>query len=78
MPKTHQFIVNGKGEKTAIILDIREYETLVEDLHDLRIFEKRKNDPVVPFDEFDKKMRANGKLSNRSKKQGRKRASKAA
>ena len=78
MPKTHNFIINGKGEKTAIILDIREYQILVEDRLDLKVFEERKSDPVVSFEEFDKQMRANGKLSNQSKKQSSKRASKVA
>jgi hypothetical protein len=68
MPKTHQFIINGKGEKTGVILDIQEYESLLENLHDLRVFEERKNDAVVSFEEFDRQMRGKGGLSNRSKK----------
>lgn len=68
MQKTHQFVVDKKGVKTAIILDIHEYETMLEDLHDLRIFEERKNDTVVSFEKFDSQMKAHAKLSNRSKK----------
>lgn len=78
MPKPHQFIINGKGEKTSVILSIREYESLVEDVQDLRVFEDRKNESTVSFEDFDKQMRANGKISNRAKKNNGKRASKSA
>lgn len=68
MPKTKQFIVNGKGEKTAVILAIKEYESLLEDVHDLRVFDERKNDPSVSFNEFDKKMRKKIGVSNKAEK----------
>lgn len=37
-----QFIINEKGQKTAAILPIEEYEELLEDLHDLAVVAERR------------------------------------
>jgi len=42
-----KFIVNKNGKKTEVILDINEYEELLEDLHDLAIIAERKDEPLV-------------------------------
>lgn len=45
-----QFVVNEKGKKTAVILPIKEYEELMEDLEDLAIIAERRNEPTEPID----------------------------
>ena len=45
-----QFIVDEKGRKTAIILPIKEYEELLEDLEDLATIAERRNEPTEPLD----------------------------
>ena len=44
-----QFIVDEKGRKTAIILPIKEYEELLEDLEDLATIAERRNEPTEPL-----------------------------
>jgi PHD/YefM family antitoxin component YafN of YafNO toxin-antitoxin module len=39
-----QYITNQKGKKTAVILPIKIYEQLMEDLHDLAIIAERKSE----------------------------------
>ena len=45
-----QFIVNEQGRKTAIILPIKEYEELLEDLEDLAIIAERGHEPTEPLE----------------------------
>ena len=45
-----QFIVDEQGRKTAIILPIKEYEELLEDLEDLAIIAERRHAPTEPLE----------------------------
>ena len=47
-----QFVVDEKGKRTSIILPIEEYEELLEDLHDLAIVAKRRDEASISFDEL--------------------------
>ncbi len=47
--KTKQFVVTEKGQKTGILLSLKEYESLIEDLHDLAIIAERKDEPSKPL-----------------------------
>jgi len=42
-----KYIVNEKGEKIAAILPIKNYEELVENLHDLAIVAERRNETTI-------------------------------
>ncbi len=55
-----QFVTNSKGKKTAAIIPIKEYEELMEDLHDLEIVAKRRNDERIPFEVIKKELIADG------------------
>ena len=51
----HQFVVDDNGKKTAVILDIEEYEKLideVEELEAIRAYDAAKavDDEAIPFD----------------------------
>jgi hypothetical protein len=46
------YIINGKGVKTAVILSMREYHSLLEDLHDLAIVAERKGEPTLSYEEM--------------------------
>jgi hypothetical protein len=61
MPKT-KFIKNKKGEKISVVLDIKDYEKLMEDLEeldDIRAYDRAKNsgDAAIPFDQIAKRVR---------------------
>ncbi|MBT9130264.1 MAG: hypothetical protein DDT41_00537 [candidate division WS2 bacterium] len=56
------YVVNEKGRKTAVIVPIREYEYLLQDLHDLMVVAERRDEPVVNFEELKEKLRKDGLL----------------
>jgi PHD/YefM family antitoxin component YafN of YafNO toxin-antitoxin module len=41
------YITNEAGEKTAVILSIEQFESLLEDLEDLAIVAERKDEPTI-------------------------------
>ena len=49
-----QFVINEKGEKTAVLLPLEEYEKLLEDIHDLSVLAERKNEKTVSLQEMQK------------------------
>lgn len=51
-----QFIVSRKGQKTGVLLSMKEYNELLEDLSDLAIIAERKNEPSEPFDVVKKRL----------------------
>jgi hypothetical protein len=55
-----QFITDSDGNKTAVVLPIKEYKKMleeVEELEDIKLYDKVKtlNEPSIPFDEYVKK-----------------------
>ena len=57
-----RYIVDEKGKRTAVVLPLKEYEELLEDLHDLAMVAERRDEPTVSFEELKKKLRADGLL----------------
>ena len=57
-----QYIVDEKGQKTAVILPIEEYEELLEDLHDLAIIAERRDEPTITFEELKERLKEDGLL----------------
>jgi len=48
MAKTKErFIINEKGQKEAVVLDVEAYENLLENLNDLRLIAERKNEATI-------------------------------
>jgi len=46
---TGRFVVTRKGQKTGVLLSLKEYNELLEDLSDLAIIAERKGEPSQPF-----------------------------
>jgi len=42
-----QYVVDGNGTRTAVILTIEQYEQLLEDLHDLAIVAERRSEQPI-------------------------------
>ena len=59
-PKAEYLVRNGKP--TAVVLPIAEYEELLEDLHDLAVIARRKNEPVIPLAEVKRRLKRNGRV----------------
>lgn len=49
-----QFVTNEKGEKVAVIVSIKEYEKMIDDLEDIKDFDRVKadNEKSIPFDSY--------------------------
>ena len=57
-PKAEYIVKNGKP--TAVILPIAEYEGLLEDLQDLAVAVRRKDEPLIPLAEVKRRLKKNG------------------
>ena len=57
-----RYITDEKGRKKAIILPIKEYEELLEDLHDLAVIAERREESTLSFEELKEKVKKDGFL----------------
>jgi PHD/YefM family antitoxin component YafN of YafNO toxin-antitoxin module len=63
MGKTQaQYIVDEKGERSAVVVPIEEYDELLEDLHDLAIIADRRDEPTISHEELKRRLKADGLL----------------
>ncbi len=60
--KKEKFIIDGRGEKQAVILDMKDYTELLEDLSDLRIMAERKDEPTSTLEEIEDRLKEHGLL----------------
>ena len=59
-PKAEYIVKNGKP--TAVILPIAEYEGLLEDLQDLAVAARRKDEPLIPLAEVKRRLKKHAGL----------------
>jgi hypothetical protein len=57
-----KFIIDSRGKKGGILLSLRRYERLIEDLHDLAVVAERRAEPTISLDELKRRLRKNGRL----------------
>lgn len=57
-----QYVVDAKGDKTAVILPLERYEQLMEDLHDLAIVAERRDEEPISLEEMKQRLKSNGLL----------------
>ncbi|MCL5429030.1 MAG: hypothetical protein M1347_04400 [Chloroflexi bacterium] len=55
-----QYVTDEDGNKTAVILPIREFEELLEDLGDLAALAQRREEPTVLHDEVLARLKRDG------------------
>jgi hypothetical protein len=55
-----QFVIDAKGKKTGVILSLRRYQKLMEDLHDLAIVAERRSEEPIPFEEMKRRLGKDG------------------
>jgi hypothetical protein len=58
-----QFIVDAKGRKTAVLLPIKRYQALLEDLHDLAVVAERREEEPIPLEQVEHRLREEGLLA---------------
>lgn len=62
MQKRERFICDSRGRKKAVVLDVKFYNELMEDIEDLRLVAERRNETTVPLEEVEKRLKARGLL----------------
>jgi PHD/YefM family antitoxin component YafN of YafNO toxin-antitoxin module len=62
MTAQEQFVVDPNGKKTAVILSLKRYQELMEDLHDLAMVAERRNERPISLDEMKRRLRKDGLL----------------
>lgn len=61
MPKG-RYVTNRKGKRTGVVLSLKRYAQLMDDLHDLAIVAERKPEKPVSADELKRRLRQRGHL----------------
>ena len=49
---SEQYVVDATGKKMGVILSLRDYERLLEDLHDLAIVAERREEQPISLEEM--------------------------
>jgi hypothetical protein len=62
MSRNVQYVTDAKGERTAVILPLEEYEELLEDLHVIRVADEIKDEPRIPWEQVKAELVSEGKL----------------
>lgn len=57
-----QYLIDDKGQKTAVLLPIKTYEQMLEDLHDLAIVAQRREETPINLDELLERLGIQSKL----------------
>ena len=57
-----QFVVDARGKKTGVILSLKQYEKLLEDLHDLAVVAERRAEKPVSLEDMKRRLKKNGVL----------------
>lgn len=60
--KKERFITDEKGRKKAVVLDIKAYRELLEDLEDLRLLAERRDEATSSLSEVEERLKARGLL----------------
>jgi hypothetical protein len=62
MSSQQQFVTDAKGKKTGVLLSLRQYEKLREDLHDLAVVAERRDEQPISLDEIKRRLKRDGLL----------------
>jgi len=57
-----QYITDKKGRKTRVVLSLRRYRQLIEDLHDLAMVAERRREKPVPLNDLRRRLERDGLL----------------
>ncbi len=57
-----KYLVDDSGKKTAVVLPVKEYEDMLEDIHDLAVIAERKDEPTLSFNDLKERLKADGLL----------------
>jgi PHD/YefM family antitoxin component YafN of YafNO toxin-antitoxin module len=55
-----QYVIDEKGKKTGVLLSLKEYERLLEDLHDLAVVAERRSEKPITLEEMKRRLKRDG------------------
>jgi PHD/YefM family antitoxin component YafN of YafNO toxin-antitoxin module len=55
-----QYVVDSNGKKTAVILSLKRYRELMEDLHDLAMVAERRKERAISLEEMRRRLKKDG------------------
>jgi hypothetical protein len=59
-----QYITDEKGQKTAVIMKLADFEELIEDIEDLAIVAKRRDEKTISHETLLSELKADGTISD--------------
>lgn len=62
MPAHPQFVTDAQGTRTAVLIPLEEYQSLLEDLNDLAAVAERRQEERVSLEEVKQQLEADGLL----------------
>ncbi|MCX5636983.1 MAG: hypothetical protein NTX52_04725 [Planctomycetota bacterium] len=62
MATQEQFVVDTNGRKTGVILSLKRYQALMEDLHDLAVVAERRAEQPISLEEMKRRLKKDGVL----------------
>ena len=62
MAAREQFVVDARGKKTSVILPLKRYQKLMEDLHDLAVVAERRTEEPISLEEMKRRLKKDGVL----------------
>ncbi len=62
MSAIEKFVVDSKGRKTGVVLSLKRYRKLLEDLHDLAVVAERRSKPTISLSEMKRRLKRDGRL----------------
>lgn len=54
------FVVDARGKTTGVILPLKRYRKLMEDLHDLAVLAERRTEQPISFEEMKRRLKNDG------------------
>lgn len=57
-----QYVINAKGKRTGVLLSLKQYEKLMEDLHDLAVVAERRAEEPLTLEELKRRLKKDGLL----------------
>ena len=55
-----RFVVNAQGKKTSVLLALKQYQKLLEDLHDLAVIAERRDEEPISLAEMQRRLQHEG------------------
>ena len=62
MAANEQYVVDSKGRKKGVLLTVEQYESLMEDLHDLAMVAERREETPISLAELKRRLKKDGVL----------------